>query len=180
MLCQHILQSMLNCVLSLDKPPNTNEIRFTIHLPPLTFLLDPSPGHRPPLNDQIWLCNTPWEVVFTVMVPAPRPAGSYLQTGRTAAQCWIGLWWEPYTPILHTMYTMTLPWSGIAGTVLMMRLLPTYPKMGDRDTELWIQSQSQNWRLHLCVMRLCSTRYKHVKYLAPGVEEEGQLSTTAQ
>ena len=29
-------------------------------------------------------------VVFTDLVPAPRPAGSDLETGRTAAQCCIG------------------------------------------------------------------------------------------
>ena len=53
--------------------------QWGINTAPLTFLLDPSPGHRQLLNVQFSYCNT-----FTVMVPAPRPAGSALQTGGTA------------------------------------------------------------------------------------------------
>ena len=57
---------------------------------PLTFLLDTSPGHRPPLYVQFHTAKPPKKVIFSDMVPAPRPAGSVLQTGGTSGQYWIG------------------------------------------------------------------------------------------
>ena len=93
------------------------------------FLLDTSPGHRQPIYIKFSYCIAPWEVVFTFMVPAPRPAGRW--------NCCTMLDWhcrsqegKPYTPSLYTMYAVTLPWSGIHGTVLMRRLFTTYHNIG--------------------------------------------------
>ena len=57
----------------------------------LHFLLDTSPSHRRLISVKFSYCKAPREVVVTFMVPGPRPVGGlFLQTCRTAAQCWIG------------------------------------------------------------------------------------------